>query len=64
MVTVQNKPLALKPAGREKSQSLLTSAAAVSGDWPKHQDGSPDFMQMTSAQRLAYDHARLTRKFG
>jgi hypothetical protein len=33
-------------------------------DWPKRADGSPDFTEMTSAQRLAYDSARLSRRFG
>jgi hypothetical protein len=28
-------------------------------DWPKHADGKPDFARMNSAQRLAYDSARL-----
>ena len=27
--------------------------------WPKKADGSPDFEKMNSAQRLAYDRARL-----
>ncbi len=27
--------------------------------WPRFSDGSPDFARMTSAQRLAYDRARL-----
>jgi len=34
------------------------------GDWPKHQDGSPDFARMTSTQRRTFDHYRLTNKFG
>lgn len=29
------------------------------GTWPKLANGSPDFAKMTSAQRLAYDRARL-----
>ncbi|MEK7707065.1 MAG: hypothetical protein AAB380_03615 [Verrucomicrobiota bacterium] len=32
-------------------------------DWPKRNDGSPDFAIMTSAQRLTYDHWRM-RRFG
>ena len=32
--------------------------------WPVKPDGAPDFARMTSAQRLAYDQERLTRKFG
>jgi len=36
----------------------------VPGDWPKHPDGTPDFTKMSPPQRLAYDAARLTRKYG
>ena len=32
-------------------------------DWSKRADGAPDFARMTSAERLAYDAARLARKF-
>jgi hypothetical protein len=32
--------------------------------WTKHMDGAPDFSKMTSEQRVAYDAARLARKFG
>jgi hypothetical protein len=34
-------------------------AKTISSDWPKRADGSPDFEKMNSAQRLAYDRARL-----
>jgi len=44
-VNLGNNPLANKP----------TPAT----DWPKHSDGRPDFDRMNSAQRLAYDQARL-----
>ena len=37
----------------------------IYGDgWPKLADGRPDFGKMTSAQRQAYDEARLKRVFG
>jgi hypothetical protein len=39
----------------------LTSAATA--DWPKLADGSPDFDQMTAAQRTAYHAARLAGRF-
>src|SRR6516225_8586300 len=32
--------------------------------WPKFENGSPDFEKMDSAQRRAYDHWRLTGKYG
>jgi hypothetical protein len=32
--------------------------------WPTLPDGAPDFAAMNSAQRHAYDHARLSRRFG
>ncbi|MCU0786561.1 MAG: hypothetical protein MUF81_21455 [Verrucomicrobia bacterium] len=47
-VEVWNNPLA-------KTQAASTAV----GDWPKHADGKPDFDKMTSAQRFAYDRARL-----
>src|SRR5262249_43457724 len=40
------------------------SAAATDSTWPKHENGSPDFSRMDSAQRKAYDHWRLTGKYG
>jgi len=64
MVTAQQNAAAAEPGGREKRQRLHPPAATGSSDWPRQPDGSPDFKQMTSAQRRAYDHARLTRKFG
>jgi len=33
-------------------------------NWPKLQNGKPDFTKMTSAQRRAYDSARLKRIYG
>jgi hypothetical protein len=49
---IRNNPLAQpKPAP--------TAAEKASPDWPKRADGSPDFEHMNSAQRLAYDRARL-----
>lgn len=60
-VVVTNNPLA-NSAARSRSSSV--TAANPNGDWPKRADGSPDFAQMTSAQRLAYDGARLSRLFG
>jgi len=49
---IRNNPLTQpKPAPAE--------AENTSPDWPKRADGSPDFEHMNSAQRLAYDRARL-----
>lgn len=45
-VEIRNNPLA-------KKNNL--------GAWPKRADGSPDFEKMNSAERLAYDRARLGR---
>jgi hypothetical protein len=47
---VRNNPLA-KPG--------LETSTATATDWPKRENGKPDFDRMTSAQRLAYDAARL-----
>lgn len=48
---IRNNPLA-----RAK---MPTASEAASTTWPKKADGSPDFEKMNSAQRLAYDRARL-----
>src|SRR6266478_1170343 len=45
------------PVARPKPETSGKEAKA--SDWPKHADGSPDFERMNSAQRLAYDLARL-----
>jgi hypothetical protein len=53
-----------KPApGPAQAASGTPGSPAVS-DWPQFPDGSPDFNRMNPAQRRAYDHWRLTRKFG
>jgi hypothetical protein len=54
-VNIRDNPLA--PSKR------AAPANGAAGDWPKRADGSPDFDRMTSAQRTAYDKARLSRKF-
>lgn len=61
-VTVGTKPATSTPA-----QAAPKTSPARNGDlsdWPKRPDGTPDFGQMTSAQRLAYDSSRLARMFG
>lgn len=58
-VQIDNNPL-IKP--RVESPALLRQEKArdvSSTDWPKRADGSPDFEQMNSVQRLAYDRTRL-----
>jgi hypothetical protein len=57
-VTVTANPLA-HPAGQAPAAAPQTQTVSSAGGWPKRADGSPDFGQMTSAQRLAYDQARL-----
>jgi hypothetical protein len=64
-VTVQNNPLAGGDAARDsgnRAGSLPNSAALAA--WPENTDGSPDFANMNSSQRLAYDRWRLTRRYG
>jgi len=36
----------------------------TNGDWPRLDDGSPNFEKMNPSQRGAYDRERLTRKYG
>jgi len=52
-VEVRNNPLA-------KASSTTVGKETVVGDWPKLANGAPDFESMSSAQRLAYDRARLS----
>jgi hypothetical protein len=58
IVQVQQNPLQNKP--------ILTSQTAnsISDDWPKLASGGPDFSKMQPLHRLAYDQARLKKKFG
>jgi hypothetical protein len=59
-VEVRNNPqaAAASDVGRRKS-------GTEDGDtWPRLPDGKPDFHQMTSAQRRAYDATRLKRIYG
>src|SRR5437899_9248081 len=50
VVSVQNNPLASSDRSANKPSS--------NGEWPKRDDGSPDFSQMTSGQRINYDQQR------
>jgi hypothetical protein len=65
-VEVRNNPVATaKPA----TTTTATAAQARNGavevtDWPKLASGAPDFGKMNSAQRRAYDSARLKQRFG
>ena len=43
---------------------VCSPSGPVSELWPKTACGKPDFGKMTSAQRLSYDRARLTKKYG
>lgn len=51
---IRNNPLA-----KVKPQTLAGPSGKNAAGWPRRADGSPDFESMNSAQRLAYDHARL-----
>jgi hypothetical protein len=51
-VEIRNNPLA-------RANSAPGQAGQAAPAWPKRPDGSPDFEQMNSAQRLAYHRARL-----
>ena len=53
--------LRANPLGRARSGS---AAVAPDSAWPRHENGSPDFSRMDSAQRRAYDRWRLTGKYG
>jgi hypothetical protein len=51
------------PARAASTPSHSSANAAVT-TWPLLPNGAPDFETMNPAQRLAYDHHRLSRKFG
>jgi hypothetical protein len=49
----------------DKTAAPASHAIGPSSElWPMTACGKPDFGKMTSAQRLSYDRARLTRKYG
>ncbi len=64
-VTITNNPLAKRASAPSTSipsrdtQTATVNNGSVAADWPKRSDGTPDFAQMNSAQRLAYDLSRL-----
>ena len=58
---IQNNPLAAAASGGGESK-IQNPKSKI--DWPTQANGAPDFSQMTSAQRQAYDQARLTHRFG
>jgi hypothetical protein len=45
-------------------QAPMANPKSDGADWPKLADGQPDFAKLTSAQRYAFDAARLKRRFG
>lgn len=57
-VEIRNNPLAVRSANADQAHAVPGQA------WAKLADGRPDFSKMDPAQRLAYDQARLSRKFG
>jgi hypothetical protein len=56
---VKGSPDVLQPRSPATAGSRPTES-----DWPVKSDGKPDFAAMDSAQRRAYDRARLKRMFG
>jgi hypothetical protein len=56
---VRNNPLAQARTVATDRES--GDRPAPGSDWPKRNDGSPDFAIMTSAQRLTYDRWRMRR---
>jgi hypothetical protein len=57
-IEIRSNPLQKNPP------SARVTTNSISGDWPKFANGAPDFDKMNPVQRLAYDQARLRRKFG
>jgi hypothetical protein len=57
-------PVRSQPETPPEVREAGPRSTAIPVDWPRRGDGSPDFAVMTSAQRQAYDEARLKRRFG
>jgi hypothetical protein len=55
VVEIRNNPLARTES---KVATPEASGQPAAKDWPKLENGSPDFAHMDSAQRLAYDASR------
>lgn len=55
-VEIRNNPLA---KAKTEVAAPITRKDSLVGDWPKLPNGLPDFENMNSAQRLAYDTYRL-----
>jgi len=68
--TIQDNPLAPPSPASEQSKiqnpksKIADPESSTATAWPTRPDGNPDFAQMSSIQRQAYDRARLTRRFG
>lgn len=64
-VEVKNNPLKTASAGAPAASAPEPSAAsAKTAAWPTLPGGGPDFARMSSAERQAYDAARLLRRYG
>jgi hypothetical protein len=63
-VDVRGNSRAQSKTAAKAGRSEFPDATPGRADWPKCPDGTPDFTNMTSAQRLAYDAGRLGQKFG
>lgn len=64
-VEVKNNPLKTGvPAAPAAAVSEQPAAPAKASAWPTLPGGGPDFARMNSAQRQAYDAARLLRRYG
>jgi hypothetical protein len=59
-VEITDNPLASPLPGKQRQNSQTLEEAG----WPKLPNDQPDFAKMTSAQRRAFDQARLGRLFG
>ena len=51
-------------SSRNRPARASSHPASSDSKWPRFENGSPDFDKMDSAQRRAYDHWRLTGKYG
>jgi hypothetical protein len=63
-LVITDQTMAYDGSATARSTVTIRNNLKASAGWPSHQNGAPDFDQMTPEHRRNYDKQRLTRKFG
>jgi len=64
VISVRNNPLSGTSSSNPSEGESVSAKSSPTLRWPLLATGAPDFDKMNSAQRRAYDHFRLSHKFG